>query len=120
MDLALNNLQRLICNTFQPINQPTNIRTNIVPIKVGVLGITKKRINEHIIKISDSPSYYEMQKQLPFAKLRIPSGVTNNATEKYRSKESVKVTIYWMHITTTFPFARSSEKIRWKIVRKQK
>ena len=31
MDLALNNLQRLICHKTQPINQPTNLWKGMHP-----------------------------------------------------------------------------------------
>ena len=31
MDLALNNLQRLICHKTQPTNQPTNLMLKSVP-----------------------------------------------------------------------------------------
>ena len=38
-----------------------HLKTNIVPVIVGVLGMMKKGTDKHISKIPDSPSFYELQ-----------------------------------------------------------
>ena len=43
MDLALNNLQRLICHKIQPTNQPTNL--SIYLCVCVYVGVNKRKIN---------------------------------------------------------------------------
>ena len=69
------------------IEKMWHIKTIIVPVIVGTLGMIKKGKDKHINKITDCSRQYEIQKKMHFAEL-LES--TINMTEKYQPKKQQK------------------------------
>ena len=59
-DLALNNLQGLICHKYQPTNQHTqklsNMKVIVIPIVIGTLGTIPKGLVKRLDEDEPRPS----------------------------------------------------------------